>query len=79
MGHKDAKAWDEEAQALALRVRATCGEKALADAYGRAIDRAVEERGVPVQGEDGEWDFEARGEDVLPFIKEELRRLVAVH
>jgi hypothetical protein len=79
VGHRDARAWDDEAQALALRVKETCGQKALSAAYGRAIDRAVEERGVPVQEEDGEWVVEAAGEDVLPFIKEELRRLLAVH
>jgi hypothetical protein len=79
VGHRGTRAWDDEAQALALRVRATCGEKALSAACGRAIDRAVEERGRPVQREDGEWDFEARGEDVLPYLKDELRRLLSAH
>jgi hypothetical protein len=77
--HRQGSAWDDEAQALALRVKDTCGQQALSAAYGRAIDRAVEARGVPVQGEGGEWQVEARGEDVLPFIKDELRRLLTVH
>jgi hypothetical protein len=74
--------WDPELSALAIKVRDTFGRRALADAYVRALAATPHASCPPELEELIAHDVNIKivdGSASTRFLKDELRRMLAVH